>query len=268
VRAGTPGVTGGIHVINTGNGSVFSFIDGLPANVGGTAPGVMLNTGDHGDFTFTLDTTNAGQFSAAGFHGAAFNQFGQLEFDNEGVKFGTAVLTFAGTVTQPANPELGLTGLGTLTPLPFPTPFYILSLGDFASGSGVVTTSLDVSNDIADTPWSETLGGSFAGDVAPFGIGFTSFSGLVGGGSIADQISFDTTGLVPGSYGEELTFGPVSSFPGLPDAAYTPWTVLVLAGIKTPTVSGVPEPATWALMIAGLGLSGAALRRGRARPAI
>lgn len=41
------------------------------------------------------------------------------------------------------------------------------------------------------------------------------------------------------------------------------------AGLDNVSISGaVPEPATWAIMIAGFGLTGAALRRHRARMAI
>ena len=43
---------------------------------------------------------------------------------------------------------------------------------------------------------------------------------------------------------------------------------IVITPPPTPPVSGAPEPSTWALMIAGVGLIGSALRFGRRREAV
>ena len=37
---------------------------------------------------------------------------------------------------------------------------------------------------------------------------------------------------------------------------------------QAPAVGGIPEPASWALLIAGFGLLGAAMRRRRAIPGV
>jgi hypothetical protein len=79
----------------------------------------------------------------------------------------------------------------------------------------------------------------------------------------------------PGSHGES-DFG-LHSFKFAPTAFFLPDGVTVNAGDYlvdnrfidplAPTGGGVPEPASWTLMIAGFGLAGAALRRRRALPA-
>lgn len=51
------------------------------------------------------------------------------------------------------------------------------------------------------------------------------------------------------------------------DTAYgvinTPWASQLLSNIVGPVTDAVPEPATWAMMIAGFGMAGAAMRRRR-----
>lgn len=42
---------------------------------------------------------------------------------------------------------------------------------------------------------------------------------------------------------------------------------VVAADVVEPPVTGVPEPGTWALIMAGMGLTGGALRRRRAAAA-
>jgi hypothetical protein len=91
-------------------------------------------------------------------------------------------------------------------------------------GTNFVYASFDNFTMTADNQvatWSKNLNSS---------IPFTSLSGAFGGGS----------GVLPGSGGL---------------AGYDAWSVTSIS------VAGVPEPANWALMIAGFGLTGAAMRR-------
>jgi hypothetical protein len=67
--------------------------------------------------------------------------------------------------------------------------------------------------------------------------------------------------LPPGAYSAADGYGFVVSAGIVPDDQ-DPTFVLSFDGVLT--VQAVPEPATWALMIAGFGLTGAALRRRRA----
>ena len=59
----------------------------------------------------------------------------------------------------------------------------------------------------------------------------------------------------------------VSGGTGLFGTQTTNQTMLAVEGAVEPPVGGVPEPASWALLISGFGLTGAALRRRRAAAA-
>lgn len=121
-----------------------------------------------------------------------------------------------------------------------------------------------------------TLGAFTAsnGSTISFTGSFGSFSGAIQGlaavGSPNASINFDAVGLFTPA-------GVLGGFtPGLASltAAFTQTGELVegepqpaISGSFTfstpPTVPGVPEPAAWAMLIAGFGLTGAAMRRRR-----
>jgi hypothetical protein len=100
---------------------------------------------------------------------------------------------------------------------------------DGLNGTGNLLATLDLS------PNAGSCSG-YGADFCPFTAKGVSFSGVgksISFAGVANQIVFD-----------DITFG--SAVPG-PD-----------------TGGGVPEPATWAMMIAGFGMAGGALRRRRA----
>ena len=80
-----------------------------------------------------------------------------------------------------------------------------------------------------------------------------------------EQIEIHVGGAVTGAQGDySVTIDPIITLaPGFAAQGYT----LLVAPDAQPPVLGVPAPATWALTIAGFGLSGAALRRRRAAAA-
>ena len=152
------------------------------------------------------------------------------------------------------------------------------------SGSGSFTTKINSGTTAISDLSAFTLTGSanalglFGGSYAFSGLGdLSSFSATLGSGGFSSlafttvsrsfdiffvldpftpiataDVAFAVNGLAPGN----LT---VTS--PLPDATGT---------LSFGTVSAVPEPATWALMIGGLGLVGATLRRNKValRPAV
>jgi hypothetical protein len=96
-------------------------------------------------------------------------------------------------------------------------------------------------------------GGSIVG---AFGLGFGDLFGLVydlDGGVLGDGTALDIEGIGAIGGGGAFSIGP-----GPVALCGTGEPCGVIEG---PAAGGVPEPASWALMIAGFGLIGAALRR-------
>ncbi|QDZ07852.1 PEP-CTERM sorting domain-containing protein [Sphingomonas panacisoli] len=93
----------------------------------------------------------------------------------------------------------------------------------------------------------------------------TPFSGLTGGSTDTNNLlTFNYTGLGAGIYNNTLTFSGRSQYAGLNDFALTPITITVRAtvtGTGPVDPGAVPEPATWTMMILGLGLIGGSMRR-------
>lgn len=86
--------------------------------------------------------------------------------------------------------------------------------------------------------------------------------------NFVEQIEIQVGGAVTNATGGNfsVTIDPIITLaPGFADQGYT---LLVAPDAQPPAgVSGVPEPATWALMIVGFGAAGATLRRRRATTA-
>lgn len=105
--------------------------------------------------------------------------------------------------------------------------------------------------------------GAFIYHDAGQGLGVIAFAGTdINNATTFLSITIDNIAYSPA--GQPLNFvrdqfnalNNGAPYAGYPTAGY--WTA------SFPTVTGVPEPASWALMIGGFGLAGAALRRKRA----
>ena len=77
------------------------------------------------------------------------------------------------------------------------------------------------------------------------------------------MLSFDTTGLSAGTYSKTLTLNGFSAYPGLSNYNLAPITVSITALVTGGAVGGVPEPASWAMMLVGFGIVGITARRRR-----
>lgn len=109
---------------------------------------------------------------------------------------------------------------------------------DGLNGTGNLLATLDLTPNAGNCDSSYSMGAGFC-PFSPFGVTFDGIAHSVSFAGVADQIVFD-----------DITFG--SDVPGNPDV---------------PPVSGIPEPASWVLLIAGFGLVGGAVRRRQPRTA-
>ena len=262
VRQGAPSANASVGVSNTATGaladSLITSASALPSNVTASAIPGALAAGASGVAAFTLSTATAG----------TVNGTGQLNFTSHDGELSDVALTskglsFSGTVTELANAALfkaagsgSFTGSGTS---------YTLDLGSLASGSGSYSDNLGVGNTNGGFAYSELLGGSFAqGAGTGYSFSGANFAGIAGGQQQAgDLLSFDTTGLSAGSYSKTITLNAYSSYAGLADRTLAPITLTISALVTGGAVGGVPEPASWAMMLAGFGLVGTAVRRRR-----
>ncbi|MCG2840389.1 choice-of-anchor D domain-containing protein [Sandaracinobacter sp. RS1-74] len=257
VRGGTAGFTSSTTIRNTASGALTDHLRTSVAVTPGhvnvlSVPG-LLAAGQSGVLRFGLDTGTAGLVNSTATLG--FTSVNPVLAD---LALESQTISFFGTVTDVAVAELAkaggagsFAGSGSL---------YTLDFGSIRAGSGPVATEIAVWNAIFATAFSETLGGGFVLDGGPgFAFAGDAFSDLAGGDiDLGNWLSFDSSGLRAGSYESVLTFNGFSRFSGLADQALGPITLNIRA-----TVMSVPEPASWAMLIAGFGLVGGALRRQR-----
>lgn len=101
--------------------------------------------------------------------------------------------------------------------------------------------------------------------IAPIGVGSQVRDGNLDANRVA--INGSVSGLNLG-VGEVLTLRWTDFNMVLPNGSNVADDALGIDDFMfTPTLAGVPEPATWAMMICGFGMAGATLRRRRALPA-
>jgi len=262
VRQGASSPTGSVGVTNTASGaltdSLVTTVGTLPTGVAATTSTGALAAGASGTVGFALNTATAGTVSGTG----SLN-FTSHDGELTDVALLSKSVSFSGTVTQLAAAALfKSTGAGIFSGS---GTSYTLNLGSLASGSGSYGTNLGVSNTNGGFAFSELLGGSFA-QLAGTGYSFTgaSFAGLVGGTSLTgDLLSFDTTGLIAGTYSKMVTLDGFSRYAGLSDFNLSPITLTISAQVTGGAIGGVPEPANWAMMLTGFGMIGVITRRRR-----
>ena len=107
------------------------------------------------------------------------------------------------------------------------------------------------------TPWIGVIN-----DTPIAGMGFTGWGPTYTGGSDNYQDWMSTAPIAVGNGTYTFYTGPNCC---VDEMDYGPVT-LTLSGITSvpPGIGGVPEPATWSMMIMGFGLAGAAMRRRKA----
>ncbi|WP_294329795.1 PEPxxWA-CTERM sorting domain-containing protein [uncultured Sphingomonas sp.] len=127
--------------------------------------------------------------------------------------------------------------------------------GDFSSitaGAGVVLSSVTAT--VGSAISFSSAFGSFAGTVSSFNASTSPLSSVL---SLYTVGTFTPTGTLaafsPGAASLTFTFNQTGGAGSAISGSFT---------LASPP-SGVPEPATWGMMIAGAGMAGAAVRRRR-----
>ncbi|MBK6721018.1 MAG: choice-of-anchor D domain-containing protein [Sphingomonadales bacterium] len=261
VRQGSASPSASLVVTNNGSGaltdSLTTSTSALPTGVTASAPG-PLGAGQSGSVNFSLNTTNVGIVSGSG----------SIDFASHNSQMSDLTLTsqstaFSGTITELANAQIfKSSGIGTFSG---GGSVYTLDFGTFVTGTGSVNADLGVLNAIPSSAFSEFLGGSFSqGAGTGYSFAGNVFSGLAGGAqNIGNLLTFDTTGLAAGIYNKSITFNGISSFGNLSDFNLGPITLNVTASVTGGGVSGVPEPATWMMLLLGFGFIGTSIRRNK-----
>jgi len=182
---------------------------------------------------------------------------------------------------------VGVVALTAQAALATPITVSASVIGSGILGGDVFTDALVTFSAVTDT--DDVIGhyqiNNIPLDVTVAGLGEAAFTDDMGvvANSLANDIGFGdfTGGLAllfvgdfPGGYDLKSSFtltGPSMVNPGASyntDAGTFSFRSTGEAATFTAKLSAAPEPGAWALMIAGFGLTGAALRRRRAGPAL
>jgi hypothetical protein len=225
-----------------------------PFTAGGSlGAGLAAQQTDGSSLTASLNTANAGVFNSA-----AFVQMQSHNNDMTDLGLGNVPIDLKAQVNNYALSEFLLkNGAGSFTRSG--STFY-LNYGSLHKGTGVFSTTLLAANGAAGP--ADLLDGQFAFlDTPDFGEwGFNPFTNLAAGGQTGPlTLSFDTSTL--GTYSDTIVLHGIGHNQSGYTAAIGDIT-LVVQGSVIPGGQTVPEPATWLLLLAGLG-SLAMVRRRR-----
>ncbi|WP_293681469.1 PEPxxWA-CTERM sorting domain-containing protein [uncultured Phenylobacterium sp.] len=175
-----------------------------------------------------------------------------------------------GSVTTVATPDMGVlfVGSGDVS-LPFESLVFLTdaSIGDgdvFLVGPGFSGNAFSVLSHqqlISGTPNFRV---NLPDPVTAFGVNLSEFQGSDIDFEFSNGDSFTLTGLSPSGYDPTTFFGAISTSAFSSVLIRSTGGVEEALNIQSVSFGGVvPEPTSWALMIGGFGMAGAALRRRR-----
>jgi hypothetical protein len=191
----------------------------------------------------TLDTHVANSYSGtATVSGlASVNpQMADLQLNNQSVAINGQVNDYAkASFADYTGSKGSLSGSGSS---------FILDFGQIRQGSGSITGSLLAMNSGGSASYTDLMNGSFVttGNSAFLLSGFNDISGLAGGSGQGLSVTLNDSGAGKFSQLVTLNYGGYNSS-GYANTALGSVT-LELRGV----VAAVPEPETWAMLIAGL----------------
>ena len=241
-----------------------SYTEGL--NAGGTASGAASVTGTIGNL--------AGQASST----AISVGLGNASTATAGLVSGTVGITLASNGSNSGLADTGLTSQdvtvngqvnyyadaaftavsgGNLTSID--ATHYTLTLGSYAANTGIYTATITLDNVLHDATYQDLLSGGF--DVSGQGAftlnGFDgTVSSITSGSNVSMTVSFDTHSMTSGTYTGSILFNPTSV-----NTSGTSSLSQVSLGVEFEVV---PEPATWSMIVGGLGMM-AFVQRARRR---
>jgi uncharacterized repeat protein (TIGR03803 family) len=213
------------------------FASSLLRDASGTLFGSTEDQGPGGGgtvFKLTTDGTLSTLYATTG------RPTGTLIADASGTLYGTTRFSLSGGISG-GGTVFSITSAGTVTTLATFDEIIRGGLIMDASGTLFGTTSSSLSGPGVGTVFSLTKTGTLTT--------LASFDGSNGSGPVGSLIA-DALGTLYG----------VTQFGGGPDNAGT---VFSITGSGFDVGGAVPEPASWAMLIAGFGLTGAAMRRRR-----
>lgn len=101
---------------------------------------------------------------------------------------------------------------------------------------------------------------AFAIDINTFAVANGSYSVLLGNGGVADSIFETFPGTGTGQFIGLTSVTPFTSVV-LSSTGFSYTLDTMIYGSSAPIIAGIPEPMTWAMMIAGFAMVGGAMRR-------
>jgi len=265
VHKGDAGIVRNVSVTNAAPVSALN--DQLHASLSGASgpftasgstalAGVAAQASDTSSLQVSLDTANAGQFNSTA-NLSAFSRgpgMADLDLTPASVSVMAQVNNFAEVSLQKTAGDGTFSQVGN---------FFTLDLGDFVIGSTGKQSSLSVLN-TASGIFSDFLRGSFAigGVASPFSLsGFSDFDNLAAGSSFVGlQVLF--AGSTIGNFENNIVLSS-TGFNASGYAVALDDRTLVLRGTVTP----VPEPGTYGMILTGLLVVVFTVRRRTARQA-
>lgn len=233
-----------LPVYTDGAASASGSISGLAAGSSSTAISVGLGN---------ANTNIAGMKS--GIVGVALQSDGTGTSNLGITNIGSQGLIVEGQVNDYASAALTHAGAGSFGGSGMS---YTLDFGSIVQGSGSALALLSVLNVGGSASFTDVLNGSF---YLPGGTdfqlsGFDAFSGIAGGSSTG-PLSITLSDATVGTFSQTLYL----NWHGSNGSGYAGPGSQIMLNLSGSVVAAVPEPATYGMMLAGLGLVGFMVRR-------
>ncbi len=188
------------------------------------------------------------------------------------IAFAAAAVMFAGFASSAQAVTIDFTALAAGTAVTNQFPGVTVSLsGGVADGPAIVTNVFDGGLALTNSttsyyPTAYTVNFAFSDAVSDISFVFNnygdangSFFSAFSGATLVSTGGLDT---IPNYFTVDVAGSGITSL-SINNGNSTQWQIGIRSLSFTPVAGAVPEPATWAMMIGGMALVGAAMRRRR-----